>query len=171
MRCICETPGPNFFLTLNFSIRLYFKCFICVCICIYIYTHYMYTYVWAWACMCVCMQVCMCMHVHACVTAVLDKPSCQEPSSSSLSHYVFLQACDRLIMPFMLLWNRNTLFTKDIRSHLVKYLSLIQQPPSRTQVCWEETLDHTIFHEGWTLFWLSQLSLLALPVIQLVSRA
>lgn len=144
---------------------------LCLHMYIHIYTLHVHICVSMSVHVCVCMQVCMCMHVHACVTAVLEKPSCQEPSSSSLSHYVFLQACDRLIMPFMLLWNRNTLFTKDIRSHLVKYLSLIQQPPSRTQVCWEETLDHTIFHEGWTLFWLSQLSLLALPVIQLVSRA
>lgn len=144
---------------------------LCLHMYIHIYTLHVHVCVSMSAHVCVHAWGCVCMHVHACVTAVLDIPSCQEPSSSSLSHYVFLQACDRLIMPFMLLWNRNTLFTKDIRSHLVKYLSLIQQPPSRTQVCWEETLDHTIFHEGWTLFWLSQLSLLALPVIQLVSRA
>lgn len=127
---------------------------------VYTYVHITYTHV------CTSVRVyvydlCMCVCVCTCVTAVLDIPSCQEPSSSSLSHDIFLQACDKLIMSFILLWNRSTPFTKDIRSHLVKYLSLIQQPPSRTQVCWEETLDHATFHKGWTLFWLSQLSFLA----------
>ena len=72
-------------------------------LCLHMYTHIYTLHIYACVSMSVHVCMCVCMHMHACVTAVLDIPPCQETSSSSLSHYVFLQACDRLIKPFILL--------------------------------------------------------------------